>query len=582
MIPGLTQAKIRQHSNDRSFARGREYFRTAAVESLTRRGDAVVARVQGSGGERYTVKIPIKQAGDAASCSCPYDFDGYCKHIVATLLACLETPEPITTAPALESQLQALDPAQLITLIQQMVDKHGDLEKLVTKTTRTPAQVDDLEKVRSKMRRILANAARRGVSSSRIAVAIDKVVADGEVYFSEGRWPEAARYVSVILEEINAAYESLYDIELDVAYTVNECVDLLGVCLDQLQDPALRHPILRTLFETFAMDIELGGIDYGEQAPELLTEQVSTEEKQEIAGWVRTLLPEPGFEEGYLSWTMERLCTILLDLEGGHADPETHLRICRETGQHDALITKLLHLGRTDEALDVFKEAPDKERGLLAAIFEENRLSELLLPFFLERLQGRHTPQDRDWLIRHTESRGGQDVALEVAEIHFWSAPTVEQYVNFRRVGVDREDWPALRQALFDRLETEQRFTLLIELCLWEGEVGKALRVLDLMQRPKPDGKEVNPPEWLPLRVARAAEAEHPLEAAELYVMVASWRIDARGRQHYAGAAMHLKHARDLYLQAGQAGAWKQVIAAIREGSRTLRLLQEALTKAGL
>jgi uncharacterized Zn finger protein len=315
MLPGLTEAKIRRHANDKSFARGREYFRSGAVESLTRRGDILLARVQGSGGEAYRVKIPVKQAGDGASCTCPYDFDGYCKHIVATMLACLETPESITIEPALESRLQALDSFQLIALIQRMVDRHGDLEKMVVAATRTPAKLDDPENVQTRIRRIFTNAARRNASSSRIAVAIDKVVKDGNVYFSEGRWPEAARFLCVILEEVNDAYESIYDSEGEVANTVNECVDVLGTCLDQIQDSALRHPILRTLFATFETDIELGGIGYGEQVPELLTERVSAEEKREIAGWVRALFPEHASEESQMSWSMERLYGILMDLE---------------------------------------------------------------------------------------------------------------------------------------------------------------------------------------------------------------------------------------------------------------------------
>jgi uncharacterized Zn finger protein len=109
-----------------------------------------------------------------------------------------------------------------------------------------------------------------------------------------------------------------------------------------------------------------------------------------------------------------------------------------------------------------------------------------------------------------------------------------------------------------------------------------ALRTLEQMRRPKDNGEHEDPPHWLVLKVARAAAAEHPMEAVELYLMVAGSRIDARGRANYAGAAMLLTYASDLYHQAGQAGPWKQVIAAVREGSRTLRLLQEELAKAGL
>ena len=46
--------------------------------------------------------------GVDANCSCPYDWGGYCKHIVAVLLAYLHEPEKVTERPSVDELLADL------------------------------------------------------------------------------------------------------------------------------------------------------------------------------------------------------------------------------------------------------------------------------------------------------------------------------------------------------------------------------------------------------------------------------------------------------------------------------------------
>ena len=86
--PQITEQLIRRFASGESFQRGREYFRSGAVTSLTRRGERLLAEVEGSSYEPYRVDVAFDAGGIAsAQCTCPYDWGGACKHIVATLLA---------------------------------------------------------------------------------------------------------------------------------------------------------------------------------------------------------------------------------------------------------------------------------------------------------------------------------------------------------------------------------------------------------------------------------------------------------------------------------------------------------------
>jgi uncharacterized Zn finger protein len=131
---GLTEARIRELALPEAFARGREYFESGAVTHLTRRGAELQAEVEGSQYTPYQVQVMLAESGvTRAACTCPYaeSWEGACKHIVATLLACVHEPEQVEEHPPLEAVLAPLDRDQLQALMQALVARHPDLADLI-------------------------------------------------------------------------------------------------------------------------------------------------------------------------------------------------------------------------------------------------------------------------------------------------------------------------------------------------------------------------------------------------------------------------------------------------------------------
>ncbi|MHA1431538.1 MAG: SWIM zinc finger family protein, partial [Candidatus Freyarchaeota archaeon] len=78
-----TMERIRSLCTERSFERGFRYFREGRVEKVNFHGNTVKAVVAGT----HKYRVTIRLSDDFKSqCNCPYDGDGYCKHIVATLI----------------------------------------------------------------------------------------------------------------------------------------------------------------------------------------------------------------------------------------------------------------------------------------------------------------------------------------------------------------------------------------------------------------------------------------------------------------------------------------------------------------
>ncbi len=128
----LSEALIRSLATPESFQRGHDYWTSGAVIRLSRRGGMVEAAVAGSRSAPYAVRATLDGGGvTTASCSCPYEWGGICKHIVAALLAARHQPEQDEAHAPLRDLLMALDRDQLATVLLDLAAQRPDLVPLI-------------------------------------------------------------------------------------------------------------------------------------------------------------------------------------------------------------------------------------------------------------------------------------------------------------------------------------------------------------------------------------------------------------------------------------------------------------------
>src|SRR5690349_15460878 len=83
---------IGQRANVNSFERGFEYYKQGRVSKTIKRGLSLEGYCAGS--VTYHVQVIFDRLGiKSTRCTCPYEFGGDCKHIVALLLTYLYQPE---------------------------------------------------------------------------------------------------------------------------------------------------------------------------------------------------------------------------------------------------------------------------------------------------------------------------------------------------------------------------------------------------------------------------------------------------------------------------------------------------------
>ena len=129
--PFLTEELILTKVSEKSFERGEEYYDSGMVESVVQRGSRLFAEVLGSEEDPYHVGVAFREGDFDASCTCPYDWGGYCKHIVAVLLMWIHDRDSVAVGIPIEDLLSELDSDKLRVLILQMVENDPGLSETI-------------------------------------------------------------------------------------------------------------------------------------------------------------------------------------------------------------------------------------------------------------------------------------------------------------------------------------------------------------------------------------------------------------------------------------------------------------------
>ena len=581
-LPRLTEPDIRRWAGEASFGRGQHYFRQGHILDPRLQGDTLKARCLGSRSQPYHVEVTLGPEGVfVGTCSCPVGGSGRCKHAAALLLTWLHQPDAFLEVEDLETALNRRSKAELIALVRRMVARYPDLETLLELPVVGEAEAKpvDAEVIRRQARHVFSGIGYDDWGAVYgMAQQLDDLVEIGDDYAGRASWRDAATVYQTVAQETLEHYGMMHDEEGELHGVVNRCVEGLGECLEATEDPVQREVLLRALFDVYRWDVDFGGIDMGYQAPGIILEQATPQEKRQVARWVQDALPV-GDSWGD-NYHRQRYGGFLLSLEKDWLDDEAFLRICRETRRWRDLVDRLLVLGRVDEAVAVAREVGDYDLLQLADIFVSHDHADLAKDLIGERAQTSRDSRLVVWLKEQARTRGDLAEALAFAEKLFWQGPTVTGYQELRDLARLMERWDELRAATLARLANEGQYHLLTEIHLDEGEIDRALETVE----------QVRAPGWgwgwvgsqLPIRVARAAEESRPHEAIRLYLAEVERLIAARGRDNYAMAATYLVCVRDLYHRLGEPETWQTLIAALREQNRRLPALQDELNKAGL
>ncbi len=309
MLPRLTEAHISNLANASSLERGENYYRDGAVFRAVRQGMELRALCEGSDYEPYQVSATLTESGIAeTSCTCPYDYGGICKHIVALLLTYIKDPQSFRSIPPLTEFLAERSREELITLIGEMIKREPELLLLVELSVAAEqarrGETLDVEAYRRQARNTLRRGSPRAVEKELrslldLAARLD----------TAGNWLDAGAVYHAILDETVSGYEDVLweiDEDGDIAAVIDEFAQGLSQCLKKGKvDDRTRSAWLEALLEADLTDVEIGGVDLAPSAREAILENATDEDWGWIEKRIRAAISKGG------DWAREELTRFL-------------------------------------------------------------------------------------------------------------------------------------------------------------------------------------------------------------------------------------------------------------------------------
>ncbi|TYQ24291.1 SWIM zinc finger domain-containing protein [Pseudanabaena sp. UWO310] len=623
----ISESVIRQNASDKSFQRGKEYARSQSVQDLFWRDQTLQATVAGS--TYYRVSIGFSDRGiQSAQCSCPYDFGGWCKHIVAVLLVGMEQPK-IEERPSLVQMLEKLDLEQTRKLLHNLTIQSPDLVDLIDIQIQL---LNSIKENKSKSAKAAKASSKSKASKTatkhpeidrspfrrQLAYTLRKSLSDYEYSYSDEDDP----FTDVIYEEIEKtkvfletgdsfrAFVMLYAIAEELCNYTEEIENYLGDVenLTDHLDLAMAEAILWTDFsvkerQKWVTEIEgtqdtlcaqldfslaaliqgwddpyLQAVLQGKAKPENLdhdSAKISTQFKRK-----RTTIHKGG--NIYTHETNQyQLVSIRLRILQAQERFDEYLNLAKDAGTFTNYINMLLQLGRHDEAIAESENVQDEHQAFeIAQQLLEHGLEKQALYIAHKGLQLQdedakryRTVEFAEWTAGLAESLGETEILLNAKIIAFKLKPSLATYHQIR--DLTKNKWKKTKDILIKyllQLDSFDTAEAKVNIFLEEGLFDEAIAIANTNYCPYHNRLQVmqavikNNPQWVITKAQSLAED-----------------IIARGKSDdYEQAITWLEQVRNGYQTLKKEKEWLSYRNQLVEVNVRKRKLMELVKRKGL
>jgi uncharacterized Zn finger protein len=574
----ISEATIQHHATDQSFSRGEDYYEQGAVIDLVQRGNTISAEVEGSEVTPYHVSLQFDSGGiTATTCTCPYDYAGWCKHIVATALTWVRQPDRLEVRPTLPQLLDRLDHVQTQRLVQALVGEQPTLIEAVDRhvmllsnpvaptKVAAPRRVSlDVAPFRRQVKHILREGVRlleEGYEDDPITDELQTVIEKAQDFARSGDSDSAI----AILEAITATCVDEWDDLRDYGGDSFPIVELLNEAwTEAILSAELAAPDavdLRVMLEEWqdALDgdfsMSLAALQQGWDDPDLQQalqgkgysdpERLNTSFAQDLA-WIRLqILDRQGREQEYLN-------------------------LARVEGLILQYLTRLAEMGNIETAMTEARSCmttAEEAFALAKTLRESNHLSEALaigkagLP-----LPGNCRYDLANWTSELAEGTSDHETALAGSILAFKLRPSFSDYQRVAHLAADQ--WDAIKPDLLTSLRQSQAWNTIaarVDIFLHEKLVEDAIDAVqdnyyhsELVQRVMQAAVPIQP-DWV---INTARKLAEPI-------------MDRGKADRYQEAVQWLKLAKAAYLASGQQTVWTTYFNQLESNHTRKRKLME-------
>ncbi len=616
VLPTLSETIIRGRTSGESFHRGQQYYKQGSVISLLQRDNLIQAEVEGSQYAPYRVRILFEDGiVTDATCTCAYDYGGWCKHIVATALVCIHEPGRIEERPTLNELLADLSHEQLRQVLVNLVKQNPDLTDVIetqvtllhmahansakkqqdtTYVRQTPLQSDHFRRqVRSIMQHVYSKSRRyehHTETTYDITEQLSELVEQAHACIKNNDARNALIILEAIIDEYSNEYRNnvIYD---DYGYFADFFQELgsalakafltdtmnaiehrhwkekLSAWMQELDDCGLSDlfliaemafvqgwddPVLRQILRG---DISA----YERQPPNDQRQWAQDEAWDDDADAEERLDNEQNeFLYGHNSYRCdeESLDEIRFDILERQERYQECLYLAQATNNMHCYTKMLMQLGHGQEAVEVGRKHFDRAVEALALAQELHAQGDIESAISIAEhgltLNGSKHKLGV-WLRDLANSRGQPQHALQPAVAAFQSQPSINDYRIVQDLAGDQ--WPAIREKLIQNMRQAPRTAPreCAEIFVHEGLFDDAIKAAEHIWH-----------EDSLIGVMDAVVRHHPEWVINTARTRAERIINAGQSNHYDEAVRWLEKVRAAYQAAGRQHDWQTYLDSIR------------------
>ncbi|MCI0487228.1 MAG: SWIM zinc finger family protein [Blastocatellia bacterium] len=582
----LTEAVIRASVSETIFERGQQLWRSGAISQTSIQGSTLSGECEGTQSPFYQVRAELDEGGiRSAACTCPYDFGGHCKHIVALLLAYAESPERFAARQDTAKFLAGLSREQLLALLVKLLGERPEfgewIEASIAQPTgsaprqSSPAQRRkiDTEVHRHRVRSIMHSLDHMRTSEAywHVGGLVDQLRGVEETameFLAAGDAEAALRILITLLEESHEGFDYIDDSDGELGGYFSELGESLAEVILSLDlDKEGREEILSDLEEPHrnlcdygvdGLEIALAAARYGwKEMPGDEHAQSDDEDYED---------EEYEFDQS-VAQVLTRARLNVLERQGRVDD---YLALCLQTGAHLRYALKLCALDRVPEAVSYAKKhlsQADEALKLAEHLRESGHIDEaIMIGEFGLKLDGRKSALGQ-WLAPIEEAQGRTAEALAAWLAAFHDSPSLALWKTLKRLAGER--WKKLRPEAISSLEKSWNSQELAEVLLFEEEWDVAIKVADEHKNnyhlvaTVADAVISHNPEWVIRASLKQAEDLIVQTKSNLYPHAADW----------------LRRAKAAYTKLGRTGEWQKYLQELKEEYRRRPALQAQLAR---
>ncbi|MGD9091278.1 MAG: hypothetical protein PVF74_00410 [Anaerolineales bacterium] len=558
--------------------RGWEYFESSNVMGVIWREDQLTARVQGSEWVPYVVRVEFDgQDIGYVDCTCPYDWGGDCKHIVAALLFLVHNPEMIEQRPSIADLLGPLDREQLVDMLRELAEEFpaiiDTLESLVSRATlakeapqtSTSQAPVDFNLLRRQIKAELRTSIQTGYDAwgedrfydSDLGAALEPALERAQIFLDTGDPLSALAILEAsaeawdegILSLDEFVQEAFEDVAEEFTYPLAELWAESLLSADLTPDEreywvdALEE-YCETLYGGGSLELALAAARQGWDYPPLVAV-------------LQGDITEHGAWEGELPDYADFLAEIRLRVLERRGQFQEYLYLARAEGQYMPYLHMLVRLGDTEKALQEAMGTltqPEYILKLARSVAEHGPIEKAfsLAQHGLALESGRGKAELAEWLRDRAQGHQRDELALWAAQRALAEKASLENYKMLQKIA--GSEWETLKPEALKTVADDISTGNKVDVYLYEKMYPQAIEAVDSA-------------EWFYEidKVIEAVKTEHPEWAFRQCSIRADQIMDAGRAKDYAIAADWLQRGRDILVAAGMHARWDDHLSDLME-----------------